>query len=44
VCAVSYTKVQQAARFLDTETRVVSLEPTTLEAVLDNITLGFVRQ
>ena len=39
VCAVSYTKVQQAARFLDTETRVVSLEPTTLEAVLDNITL-----
>ncbi len=39
VCAVSYTKVQQAARFLDATTRVVSLEPTTLEAVLDNIAL-----
>ncbi len=39
VCAVSYTEVQQAARFLDAATRVVSLEPTTLEAVLDNIAL-----
>jgi iron complex transport system substrate-binding protein len=39
VCAVSYTEVQQAARLLDAATRVVSLEPTTLEAVLDNITL-----
>ena len=39
VCAVSYTKVQEAARFLDATTRVVSLEPTTLEAVLDNIAL-----
>jgi iron complex transport system substrate-binding protein len=39
VCAVSYTAVQQAARFLDAATRVVSLEPTTLEAVLENIAL-----
>ena len=39
VCAVSYTEVQQAARLLDAATRVVSLEPTTLDAVLDNIAL-----
>jgi len=39
VCAVSYTEVQQAARLLDVAARVVSLEPTTLEEVLDNITL-----
>jgi iron complex transport system substrate-binding protein len=39
VCAVSYTEVQQAARFLDAAARVVSLEATTLEAVLDNIAL-----
>ncbi len=39
VCAVSYTEVQQAARLLNAATRVVSLEPTTLEAVFDNITL-----
>ena len=39
VCAVSYTEVQQAARLLNAATRVVSLEPTTLEAVLDNIVL-----
>ena len=39
VCAVSYTKVKQAARVLDAETKIVSLEPTNLEEVVDNILL-----
>ena len=39
VCAVSYTKVKQAARLLDADTKIVSLEPTTLEDILDNILL-----
>jgi hypothetical protein len=39
VCAVSYTEVQQAARFPGCRARVVSLEPTTLAAVLDSIAL-----
>ena len=37
VCAVSYKDVQRAARVLEGETRVVSLEPTTLDQVLDTI-------
>lgn len=39
VCAVSYTRVKQAARLLDAGTKIVSLEPTTLEDILDNILL-----
>lgn len=39
VCAVSYTEVEKAARVLDVGTRVVSLEPTTLEDVLGTIEL-----
>ena len=39
VCAVSYAEVQQAARMLDVGTRVVSLEPTTLEEVFATIEL-----
>lgn len=37
VCAVSYTEVQEAARALYGERRILSLEPTTLAAVLDTI-------
>src|SRR6266487_2700661 len=39
VCAVSYTKVKEAARVLDTDTKIVSLEPTNLEEIVDNILL-----
>ncbi|MCT4352197.1 cobalamin-binding protein [Streptomyces sp. Je 1-79] len=35
VCAVSYTAVSRAVRVLDADTRVLSLEPRTLEDVLD---------
>ncbi len=37
VCAVSYTKVKEAARILDAETKIVSLEPSNLEEILENI-------
>jgi len=39
VCAVSYTKVREAARVLDADTKIVSLEPTNLEEIVDNIAL-----
>ncbi|HWY28039.1 MAG TPA: cobalamin-binding protein, partial [Candidatus Sulfotelmatobacter sp.] len=39
VCAVSYTKVKEAARVLDADTKIVSLEPTNLEDIVDNILL-----
>jgi iron complex transport system substrate-binding protein len=39
VCAVSYTKVKEAARVLETDTKIVSLEPTNLEEIVDNILL-----
>src|SRR2546425_4206427 len=39
VCAVSYTKVNDAARVLDVDTKIVSLEPTNLEEIVDNILL-----
>ncbi len=39
VCAVSYTKVKEAARVLDADTKTVSLEPTNLEEIVDNIIL-----
>ncbi|WP_282700115.1 cobalamin-binding protein [Streptomyces sp. CC219B] len=35
VCAVSYQKVSRAVRVLDADTRVLSLEPRTLDDVLD---------
>ncbi|ADI04380.1 periplasmic binding protein [Streptomyces bingchenggensis BCW-1] len=35
VCAVSYEKVSSAVRLLDADTRVLSLEPRTLDDVLD---------
>ncbi|MQA13089.1 MAG: ABC transporter substrate-binding protein [Pseudonocardiaceae bacterium] len=37
VCAVSYRIVEQAARRLDTEAAVVSLEPNTISDILANI-------
>jgi iron complex transport system substrate-binding protein len=39
VCAVSYTKVKDAARVLDADTKIVSLEPSNLEDIIDNIRL-----
>jgi len=39
VCAVSYTSVKEAARVLDADTKIVSLEPTNLEEIVDNIIL-----
>jgi len=39
VCAVSYTKVKEAARVLDADTKIVSLEPNNLEEIIDNIRL-----
>ncbi len=37
VCAVSYRTVEQAARRLDTDTTVVSLEPNTISDIVANI-------
>ena len=39
VCAVSYTKVKEAARVLDSDAKIVSLEPNNLEEIIDNIRL-----
>src|SRR6266568_3958489 len=39
VCAVSYTKVKEAARVFNADTKIVSLEPTNLEEIVDNILL-----
>lgn len=41
VCAVSYKTVERAARVLETDVRVVSLEPNTLADIFSNIrTIG----
>ena len=37
VCAVSYKTVEQAARLFETDVRVVSLEPNTIEDIFSNI-------
>ena len=39
VCAVSYDQVQRVARLLHGETNIVSLEPTTLDDILETILL-----
>ena len=39
VCAVSYGDVKRAARLLDADTKIVSLEPTSIEDVLENVLL-----
>jgi iron complex transport system substrate-binding protein len=38
VCAISYQWVSDAVRVLDTDTRVISLEPRTIAGVLDCLT------
>lgn len=38
VCAVSYKEVERAARMFETDVRVVSLEPNTIEDIFENIT------
>ncbi len=38
VCAVSYTEVNEAARAIDAEIRVISLEPTSIEGIFNTIT------
>ena len=37
VCAVSYQTVERAARMFEAEVKVVSLEPTTIDEVFENI-------
>ena len=37
VCAVSYGVVEKAVRLLDADTKVLSLEPTSLRGILDTI-------
>ena len=39
VCAVSYAEVEQAARMYTAEARVVSLEPTTIAEIFENVRL-----
>lgn len=39
VCAVSYEEVQRAARMYTADARVVSLEPTTIEEIFENVLL-----
>lgn len=39
VCAPSFSEVQAAARILDREPEIISLEPTSLSDILDNIRL-----
>jgi iron complex transport system substrate-binding protein len=39
VCAVSYRTVEQAARRLETDVTIVSLEPTTIADILANIVI-----
>ena len=38
VCAVSYREVNEVARAIDADIRVVSLEPTSIEGILNTIT------
>jgi iron complex transport system substrate-binding protein len=38
VCAVSYREVNEVARAIDADIRVVSLEPTSIEGILNSIT------
>ena len=37
VCAIPFTDVQKAARILDGEVKIISLEPESVEDILDNI-------
>lgn len=45
VCAVSYRQVNEAARAIDAEIRIVSLEPTSIEGIFNTIaTVGAVTE
>ncbi|EKD91312.1 MAG: Substrate-binding protein of ABC transporter [uncultured bacterium] len=37
VCAVGFNKVKKAARILDSDVKIISLEPESVEDILDNI-------
>ena len=37
VCAVSYREVERAARMFETDVRVVSLEPNTIDDIFENV-------
>jgi iron complex transport system substrate-binding protein len=39
VCAVSYKDVQQAARVMDADTQIVSLEPHSIDDILSHVSL-----
>jgi iron complex transport system substrate-binding protein len=39
VCAVSYTEVCQAARLLESDAKIVSLEPHTIDDILEHVRL-----
>jgi iron complex transport system substrate-binding protein len=39
VCAVSYKEVEQAARLMDAETKIVSLEPHSIDDILSHVEL-----
>jgi iron complex transport system substrate-binding protein len=39
VCAVSYQTVERAARMFETDVKVVSLEPNTIEDIFENISM-----
>lgn len=39
VCAVSYKDVQQAARVMDADTKIVSLEPHSIDDILSHVSL-----
>jgi iron complex transport system substrate-binding protein len=39
VCAVSYKDVQQAARLMDADTKIVSLEPHSIDDILSHVSL-----
>ena len=39
VCAVSYREVEQAARLMDADTKVVSLEPHSIDDILSHVEL-----
>lgn len=39
VCAISYSEIKKAARILDSDTKIISLEPESVEDILLNILL-----
>lgn len=39
VCAISFTEIEKAARILDSDVKIISLEPESVEDILENILL-----